>query len=216
MRELETRYQRASGLVSRSDYKVFYTPIRPARILTLGINPGGKPSSQLSDGPIPSSSSSYYEHDEHDVIDCDWKENDYLRPLLVQLCGGKPERVRKEVVKTNMAFRRTPRKKNLIENANAESAPFLAEIVEVVRPDLILLTGVAISEFTGRFATGVAETAATVKVAKTHQTVFAAVRAALKRPVIESLIVQVSHASQWGWMYERFDVANRIIGLLKS
>ena len=56
MRDLEERYKRASGLRDRSQYKIFYSPVRPADILVLGINPGG---SLGQPGALPSIDEEY-------------------------------------------------------------------------------------------------------------------------------------------------------------
>src|ERR1700691_1537972 len=106
MQDLENRYQSASGLVDRAQYKIFYGPLRAAEILVLGINPGGDPSKILSGGVGTGASPSYYETDEHDLLDCKWPENTGLLKLLVPLVGNLQE-VRHRVVKTNVAFRRS-------------------------------------------------------------------------------------------------------------
>ena len=40
MEDLEQRFKLATGLPDRSQYKIFYAQVRPASVLTLGINPG--------------------------------------------------------------------------------------------------------------------------------------------------------------------------------
>ena len=50
MRDLELRYKKISGLTDRSQYKIFYGPVRQAQILVLGINPGGDPANTEPDG----------------------------------------------------------------------------------------------------------------------------------------------------------------------
>ena len=141
MRDLEARFKQASGLADRSKYKIFYCQIRRAPILALGINPGGSPSNTNSDGrthkdgAIAASSSSFFENDEHDILDCEWPENRGLRQVLTQLVGGDIRRIRSDVVKTNLAFHRSAKKTDIdIEAAARQTAPFLAEIVAAVRP----------------------------------------------------------------------------------
>lgn len=43
MRDLENRYQQASGLKSRDQYSIFYGPLRPSKLLMINANPGGSP-----------------------------------------------------------------------------------------------------------------------------------------------------------------------------
>jgi len=125
MRDLEARYCETSGLTDRAHYKIFYCPIRRAEILTFGINPGGDPAEILPGGVGTGASSTYYENDEHDLLDCDWPENTGLRKLLVPLVGGRIEEVRHRVVKTNMAFRRSSKVSKIdIKHAKAEAGPF--------------------------------------------------------------------------------------------
>jgi len=136
MRALETRYQAASGLSDRRDYKIYYSPVRPADILTLGDNPGGNPNDIKPGAPETSASEGYFEHNEHDLLDCSWPENNVLK-LLVPLLGSSREQVHQAVVKTNLAFRRSPTKKSLafgIDRAMDEAVPFLEEIISVVQP----------------------------------------------------------------------------------
>jgi hypothetical protein len=98
MYELEESFREASGLQNRSGYKIFYGRVHPAPILTLGINPGGSPNETSADGTMQaggakaSASASYFENDEHDVLDCEWKENGGIRKLLMPLVGGDPNR----------------------------------------------------------------------------------------------------------------------------
>src|SRR5260221_10929648 len=106
MRDLEGRFRLATKLPDRSFYKIFYGQIHPAEILALGINPGGAPANTNSDGRthkdgvIAAASAGYYENDEHDILDCEWRENNGLRRLLMPLLGGEAARIRAGVVKT--------------------------------------------------------------------------------------------------------------------
>ena len=223
MRQLEERFRGASGLPDRSHYKIFYGQVKPAWILTLGINPGGTPAETLPDGKthisgVPASSSAtYFENDEHDVLDCEWKENDGLRRLLLPLLSGDLSRTRGEVVKTNLAFRRSAKASQLErERAFDEAAPFLNEIVRVVCPRLILLTGPSLSSFTDRFAKNVVVLRLPLKKEKVHQTVFAASKVQLRATSSEALVVQVAHASRWSATYAEYDVAGKILGLMRA
>lgn len=220
MRDLETRFKRATGLQDRAHYKIFYGQVRPAPILTLGINPGGAPSSTNSDGrtqkdgTIAAASATFYENDEHDILDCQWRENSGLLTVLTPLVGGETTAIRANVVKTNMAFHRSAKKKDIdIDAAISKAAPFLAEILSVVRPTTVLLTGVAIEEFTNRFASRSTVLAAAERDPDVKQVVFAASKAELRPTGAEALVVQLAHASQFGWTYARYHVASRIVAL---
>ena len=223
MRDLEQRFRVATGLADRSDYKVFYGQIRQAPILTLGINPGGNPSHVSQDGRtnargVPASASTgYFEGDEHDVLDCEWQENDGLRKLLIPLVGGVREQIRHDVVKTNLAFRRSAKAKHIQrERAFDESASFLSEILAKVRPKLILLTGAAIPVFVSRYASAEIVVADVEKEPRVRQTIFAASRVRLRATGTEALVVQVAHASQFGWTYERYEIPRRILALMEA
>ena len=223
MRDLESRFKTAAQLPDRSHDKIFYGQIHPAPILTLGINPGGSPENTNTDGQthkdgvIAAASGSYFEQGEHDILDCDWRENKGLRRLLTPLVGGHAASIRSDVVKTNLAFRRSAKATQInLQAAIAESAPFLAEIIEVVRPTLVLLTGPALLTFTAKFASQTTVIAPAEKDEKIKQTVFAASRARLRRPAIESLLVQVAHASQFSWTYDRYGVTDRILALMQA
>ena len=223
MRDLEERFKRAAHLPDRSYYKIFYGQVRPAPILTLGINPGGAPENTYpdgrtnKDGGVASSSASYFENDEHDILDCEWRENNGLRQLLLPLLDGKSERIRSEVVKTNLAFKRSAKVSQIkVEQAIDESAPFLAEIIAVVQPKLVLLTGPAISRFADRFACESNAVGVPERDPKVGQVVFAASRVRLRRPAINALVIRVAHASQFAWTYERYSVVDRIRALIEA
>ena len=223
MRQLEERFRAATHLTDRSQYKIYYGQVRPAWILTLAINPGGAPSQTNSDGRThvsgisASASASFFENNEHDILDCEWQENPGLRRLLTPLLGGDLGRVRDEVVKTNLAFRRSAKVSQIKkEAAFDETAPFLNEIIGVVHPRLVLLTSPTLASFSDRYAKDVKMLSAPQKDESIGQTVFVACAATLRRTSSKALIVQVAHASQWSWTYERHDVASRISALIKA
>jgi hypothetical protein len=220
MRDLEARFRRASGLANRSDYKIYYGQVHPAPILILGINPGGAPSNTnpdgrtYKDGSIAAASSSYFENDEHDILDCKWRENYGLQSLLTPLVGGDTQLIRQKVVKTNIAFHRSAKKKDIdIDRANAETAPFLAELISVVKPSTILLTGVSIDEFNDRFASTSSIVVPAERDPRINQVVFAASKSELRATGAEALVVQLAHASLFGWTYARYQVAKRIAAI---
>ena len=219
MQDLESRYQIASGLADRSEYKIFYGRLQRAEILVLGINPGGDPGNMLPDGVhhkdgvgIGAASASFYENGENDLLDCSWRENNILK-LLIPLVGGARESIRDRVLKTNMAFRRSSKVTHIdIEQAKSEARPFLTEIIAVAKPQLILLTGVKLEDFSSRYCVASTQIGDKIVDAKIKQTVFAAARVTLseKRDVVA---VQVAHASQFSWTYDRYGVSERIASI---
>lgn len=217
MRDLEARFKQTTQLHDRSHYKIFYGQIRPARILTLGINPGGAPANtnpdgrMHKDGVVAAASVTYFENNEHDILDCGWRENIGLRRLLTPLLGGDPSRIRTDVVKTNLAFRRSAKATHIdIRAAITESAPFLEEIIDVVRPELVLLTGPSLSRFNEHFSRQSTPVVETERDERVKQVVFAASRSLLLRPEMETLVIQVAHASQFSWTYEKHGVVEKI------
>jgi hypothetical protein len=217
MRDLESRYQKASGFVNRSQYKIFYGQVRPAPILAFGINPGGNPADvnpdgrTNRDGSLACASASFHDNDENDILDCEWKENSGLRQILTPLVGGESARIRTDVVKSNLVFERSARKSGIeFDRAADISKPFVAEIIKAVRPKLVLLTGVKIELFCDRFASTPTTIAPTERDPGVRQIVFAASRVRLLASGTDALVVQVAHASQFGWTYSRYDVASRI------
>jgi hypothetical protein len=221
MRDLEGRFQKKTGLADRSQNRIFYSQIRPAPILTMGINPGGDPAKTSkdgcthTDGTVGSKSSSYFEGDEHDVLDCAWKENNGLRKLLVPLVAGERERIRHEVMKSNLAFRRSAKVTGIErEKAYGEAEPFLSEIIAEVKPKLVLLTGPALQVFVDRFASPIQVLAEPEKDTNVRQIIFAAALVKLRATGSEAVAAQVAHASQFGWTYDRYDVSNRIMAMM--
>jgi hypothetical protein len=221
MRDLETRYRSASGLADRSQYRIFYGPLRSADWLVLGINPGGDPADVMPDGVGSRSggkphaaSAGYHENNESDVLDCDWPENRGLLKLLLPLANQDREQLRACIFKTNVAFRRSS-KAHLIdlESAKAEAAPFMAEMIRVVQPSLVLLTGVKLEDFTGRYCGKVQSLGDAIRDPGVKQTVFRPARVVLRATGTEALVVQLAHASQFGWTYDRYEVAEKIRAL---
>ena len=212
MRKLEDQYQKTSGLVDRRDYKIFYSPIRRADILTLGDNPGGDPNVIPPGAPGTSASTGSFEKNEHDLLDCRWPENNVLK-LLIPLLGGFREEIRERVVKTNLAFRRSPTKKSLafgMSRAMDEAAPFLDQIITAVQPRLVHLSGPNVAEFVSRYASESSCLVEPVRDAAVNKTVFSAVRVRMRSAGLDLLVVQTAHASQFSWTYDKYNVAARI------
>jgi len=223
MRALEDGFRTTSGLPNRAAYKIFYGQVKPAPFLTLGINPAGSPNetsadgTQNSDGTKAAASATYYENDENDVLDCEWTENRGLRLLLCPLVANNQTRFRAEIVKSNLAFRRSAKKKDIdIDAAVAEAEPYLADIISRVSPRLILLTGAQLQTFTKSFAKTVTMLAPIERDPGINHVVFAASRVTLGASKSEITVVQVAHASQFAWTYAKYNVVERSLALLDA
>lgn len=221
MRQLEDDYRKASGLQTRRHYKIFYGQVFPAPILTLGINPGGDPEGTSDDGmrqkngSPASASASFFEELENDVLDCEWRENTGLRKLLLPLVGRDYDRFRREVVKTNVAFRRSTSSADInMAAAAVEAAPFLDRIITRVRPRVILLTGGTKNRFLRRHAAESVSIARSDRLANAPSFVFSAERARLTADNLETIVVQVAHASRFAWTYDRHHVPDEIALLM--
>jgi len=222
MRSIETEFKKATGLKDRSQFKIFYSPVWKAKMMLLGINPGGDPENiapdgvHLLDGSVRkgAASAGYCENGENDLVDCDWPENTGLLKLLMPLLGSQ-DNIRRDVVKTNLAFARSKKAKNrvLIETAKREATPFLNQIIKRVAPELILLAGVKLDDFTKRHCTEVVELAERKQEPTVNQTIIwpAHVRLVSGHTC---LVIEVSHASQFSWIYEKHDVPSQIKTLI--
>jgi hypothetical protein len=221
MRALEKEYRKVSGVKNRSEYKIFYGQVFPSPILTLGLNPAGTPEgtsedgTRQKDGSPASSSGSYFEHMENDILDCDWRENTGLRKLLLPLVSHDHNRFRSEIVKTNIAFRRSPAVRDIgLAVAEREAVPFIESIMAWVSPRLIVLTGPSIDRFLTLYALDSRPLTETIKAPRINHVVFAATAARLRSVDRETIVVQVAHASQFAWTYERYGVPSKIAGLI--
>lgn len=221
MRALEEEYCQVSGVKNRSEYKIFYGQVFLSPILTMGLNPGGTPEgtsadgSRRKDGSPASSSCSYFEQMENDILDCDWQENTGLRNLLLPLVSHDHRRFRSEVVKTNMAFRRSRAVRDIdLATAEREAVPFIETIIARVSPRLIVLTGPSIDRFLMLYALDSRTLTDTIKAPGINHVVFAASAAQLRSADHEAIVVQVAHASQFAWTYERYGISARIAELM--
>jgi hypothetical protein len=221
MRALEEKYRQVSEVKNRSEYKIFYGQVFPAPILTLGLNPGGitegtsEDGTRQNDGSPASSSGSYFEQMENDILDCDWRENTGLRKLLLPLVGHDQNRFRSEIVKTNIAFRRSRAVSDIdLAVAEREAVPFIETIIARVSARLIVLTGPSIDRFLTLYALDSQPLTETIKAPGINHVVFAATEARLRSVDRETIVVQVAHASQFSWTYERYGVSAKIAGLM--
>ena len=223
MRDLEERYKVASGRANRAHYKIFYGLVRPAKILVLGINPAGSPADTAPDGARhlsgkpAAASATFYENDECDLLDCEWKENTGLKKLLVPLLSNDVESIRTSVVKTNIAFWRVPKVSGFdLLTAKAEAQPFLDEIIGVVRPQLVLLTSIDLHDFLERFAVEHSTCSEPIRDPGVKQIVFESARARFRGCTSESTVVRVAHASQFSWTYGKVYGDSSIVQRVKN
>jgi hypothetical protein len=219
MRDLERRYREVSKLEKRSDYKIFFSQVRPADILVLCKNPGATPASIDTDGTgTGASESGFYENGELDILDNDWwPESRGLLKLLDPLFGGDRDEIRRRVVKSNMAFRRSGKYTDIDgTRAMNEAAPFLAEIINVVRPKLVLLGGVKIDEFALRYCDSWTSLSEPLRGGGRNHIVFSAAHLNLRGSGHKALGVHVAHPSQWSWTYQRYNVVEQIRALANT
>ena len=232
MKSWESRFRSLSGLKDRSRYAMFYCPVRPAPILVLGINPGGDPNDVLSDGVRLRSdlsrrgaaSARYYENNEHSMLDCDWPENSIV-DLLAEILGDR-EAIRDRVVKTNLAFRRSPGVDSFkmfhgmtLNRAYREAEPFVREIVEIVEPKLVLLEG-SILKYFKRAVSAVNGASADLPIKTMHRgreiDLYRPERLAIPGVPEPVLVVQLAHPSYHGSKYLEEGIGRRIKDLLES
>ncbi len=170
-----------------------------------------------SDGSPASSSASYFENMENDILDCEWPENIGLRKLLLPLLNHDQNRFRNEIVKTNVMFRRSPKVSGVNPIvAESEARPFIGKIVARVRPRLIILTGAGIDNFLTMHAVEVRPLSETIKDLGVNQVVFAAKMARMRSVDHETVVVQVAHASQFNWTYDKYGVSAKIAWLMDN
>ena len=136
MRDIDSRYQSASGLTSRAHYSIFYGPLARSGILVMNANPGGTP-------------------DNYNIVRVMEGEHEYVEGrhsgpttrnaselLLNIMDSNDPEDLRKTQV-LNRFFRRSPqRPETSTEQAYmAEARPFVAELIEFIQPRALLFGG---------------------------------------------------------------------------
>lgn len=136
MRDVERRFQLASGLMSRDHYSVFYGPLARGGLLVINANPGGTP-------------------DNYQVVDVYKGRHEYIEgrnsgpttrngaELLQYIVGSDdPESIRGIQV-LNRFFRRSPQRPNAREEQvyMAEARPFLEELIQYIQPEAILFGG---------------------------------------------------------------------------
>lgn len=230
MRELEREYQIKSGCRNRSEYKIFYGQIRPAPILVLGINPGGSPERTSPDGlthldgagnvRAAAASATFYEAGTQDLLDCVWAGNTGLLKMLRPLFDNNEINMRRNIVQTNLAFRRSAKKlpPKVERLAMDEAEPFLRSIILRTRPSVVFCTGRLLDVFAQRFGTGVTTLIERQVEPSVKQTVIAASRIAMRDSEsgldFATLAIEIAHPSQFSWVYERHNLVARVRELL--
>jgi len=222
MRVIEDEFRTTSGLKDRSEYKIFYTPIWPAKIMVLGINPGGDPRNIAPDGVhstdgsghLNASSASYYEGGENDILDCNWRDNTGLRELLIPIVGSLND-IRRNVVKTNVSFARSrdTKDKKFIRESKEKSAPFLDKLISRVSPELIILTGSLLSYFQTTYSVEFTPIVERKFESKVKQTIIWPARVKLRNDH-PCFAIEVAPSGQFGWIYDRYSVGSQIKSLL--
>jgi hypothetical protein len=156
MRDIERRYQLASGLRDFSQYAIFYSRIDPAPLLVLGLNPGGSP----VDDDLQVASRTFFQGFEHDYVDCAYPIQKVMLPFLMYVLAATADEIR-HVPKSNLVFRRSPGENEfralhgMTMNAGMrEARQFVCEIMQHVQPRMILLEAMRHKRFADVYGGG--------------------------------------------------------------
>lgn len=135
MRDIDRRYQQASGLNSRAFYSIFYGPLRQSKFLMINANPGGSPTS-------------------YKIVDVEAGEHEYIEgrnsgqttrngaEMLLCISGSSDLESLRGVQVLNRYFRRSPGVEKSSERAYmSEARPFLTELINFIQPEAILFGG---------------------------------------------------------------------------
>ncbi len=135
MADVDRRFRGSSGLTSRADYSIFYGPLRPSRLLMINANPGGSP-------------------DNYRIVDLAAGEHEYIEgrhsgpttrngaEILMHIAGSSDSESIRGVQVLNRYFRRSPTVQTKLQRAHmAEARPFLAELIQYIRPQALLFGG---------------------------------------------------------------------------
>lgn len=143
--DLDRRFRKASGLSDRRDYSIFYSRLQPARVLVIGIKPGG-----ARDGTHQLASQGFYEDWAHEYVDMNYRIAAVMRSALMQALGATSADELRGLPKTNTFFQRAV---GIDEFTGSEMrrnvdmcAPFLSEILALVQPEVLILEGSAARE----------------------------------------------------------------------
>ncbi len=146
MQRLDTEYQKLSGLSERKFYSIYYSQIIPSPVLILGFNPGGDPNNW--DKSVLASQT-FYENNEHEYVDCDYKIAVAMRKFLINVLSLSDKEDIRNIPKTNIIFRRSISTNSLglsKEHAILEAKPILNQILIRVAPKTIICEGIGTLE----------------------------------------------------------------------
>lgn len=142
MRDLDRRFRERSGLADRRYYSIFYSRLQPARVMVIGINPGGR-----TDGTHQLASQTFYEDWSHEYVDEHYRIATVMRGSLMQALGAETAEELRGVPKTNSFFQRAVGTSHLTAGEIGRHvelcAPFVREMLEYVAPDALVLEGSA-------------------------------------------------------------------------
>ena len=140
MADLDRRFQLASGLRDRRDYSIFYSRLQPARVMVLGIKPGGR-----RDGTHQMASQTFYEDWAHEYVDMDYRIAAIMRPTLMRALRATTAEQLRGVPKSNCFFQRTVGTDDFtsaeIRAQAALCAPFVEDMLRFVKPEALILEG---------------------------------------------------------------------------
>lgn len=142
MADVDRRFRAVSGLSDRRDYSIFYSRLQPARVMVIGIKPGGR-----TDGSHQLASQGFYEDWSHEYVDMDYRIAAVMRPALMEALGAVSAEGLRGVPKTNTFFHRAVGTDDFTAAELAQNvrqcAPFLADMLAFVGPDVLVLEGAA-------------------------------------------------------------------------
>lgn len=135
MRDIEGRYREVTNLSDRSQYSIFYGPLRPSKFLMLNANPGGSPTS-------------------YKIVNVEAGEHEYIEgrnsgqttrngaEMLMHIANSKNPESLRAVQILNRYFRRSPGVEKRNERAYMEEArPFITELIDFIQPEAIVFGG---------------------------------------------------------------------------
>jgi len=146
MEKIDTAYRASTGLEDRRHYSIFYSQILPSDILIIGFNPGGDPGAS---DESKLASTSFYENGEHEYVDCDYALAMAMRGFLINTGVAASVEDIRSIPKINLIFRRSSIMNQLplsAREALAESKPFVEQILQAVKPRVIVFEGLSTME----------------------------------------------------------------------
>lgn len=221
MRSIDTRFRAASGLSERRHYSIFYSQVVKSRILVIGFNPGGDPD-HWDESLL--ASRSFYEHGEHEYVDCEYRIAVAMREFLMRTLSLTDVNQIRTIPKTNLVFRRSSNQDTLkISSSRAlrEAHPFIEEIIQRVQPRAIILEGkVTLDKFEklycGTVTAQLDGPPITTPNGRSNACIFQADRALVTCLGRDILLVGIGHPSKYAGRKEWHSVLARSKALLHS